>query len=89
MPIYTYRREDDTTFEFQQDSGSDALTFCPTTGQKVVRLFQSKEIVLKGSGSLVNNSRKVPNRKLNGKGKDNYMRLKIADSSQRSRGKKI
>ncbi len=89
MPIYTYRREDSSTFEFEQEEQSEALTFCPTTGQKVERLFQSDENTLKGTRALVNNSQKVPNRKLNGKGQDNYMRLKIADSTQRSRGKKF
>lgn len=87
MPVYTYRREDNTTFEFQQEDLSDPLTFCPTTGQNVVRLFQSA--VGGPTGAFVNNSKKVPNRKLNGRGKDNYMRLQIASSTLRSRGKKL
>ncbi len=37
MPIYEYRREDGTTFEVMQSITEDALTVCPTTGQKVTK----------------------------------------------------
>ncbi|MDR9417125.1 MAG: zinc ribbon domain-containing protein, partial [Gracilimonas sp.] len=37
MPTYEYKREDGTTFEITQKMSEDALTTCPTTGQKVKR----------------------------------------------------
>ena len=61
MPIYTYRREDGTTFEQRQKFTDDPLEFCPTTGQKVVRVVQVPGIIFKGSGFYVNDSKKASN----------------------------
>lgn len=57
MPVYTYRREDGTTFEIQQKFLDDPLEACPTTGQKVVRVIQMPGIIFKGSGFYVNDSK--------------------------------
>lgn len=51
MPTYEYQREDGSTFEFEQRITEDALTECPTTGQKVKRLISGGAgLVFKGSG---------------------------------------
>ncbi|MEZ4668815.1 MAG: zinc ribbon domain-containing protein [Anaerolineae bacterium] len=57
MPLYTYRREDGTTFDIQQKFLDDPLTVDPTTGQKVVRVVQAAGIIFKGSGFYVNDSK--------------------------------
>lgn len=61
MPIYTYRREDGTTFEHRQQFTDDPLETCPTTGQKVARVVQVPGIIFKGSGFYVNDSKKASN----------------------------
>lgn len=51
MPTYEYKREDGTTFEFEQRMSDDPLKECPTTGQKVTRLISGGTgLVFKGSG---------------------------------------
>ncbi len=51
MPTYTYKREDGTTFEFEQRITENALTTCPTTGQNVKRIIRGAGgLVFKGSG---------------------------------------
>ena len=57
MPIYTYRREDGTTFEYRQRFADDPLDTCPTTGQSVTRVVQAPGIIFKGSGFYVNDSK--------------------------------
>ena len=57
MPVYTYRREDGTTFEQKQSFNEEPLEFCPTTGQHVVRVIQPASIIFKGSGFYVNDSK--------------------------------
>jgi putative FmdB family regulatory protein len=57
MPVYTYRREDGTTFDIQQKFLDEPLILCPTTGQKVVRIIQAPGIIFKGSGFYVNDSK--------------------------------
>lgn len=49
-PIYEYEREDGTFFELIQKIEEDALTICPTTGQKVKRLISAPNSHFKGSG---------------------------------------
>ena len=56
MPIYTYRREDGTTFDIRQTFLDDPLDNCPTTGQAVARVIQPAGIIFKGSGFYVNDS---------------------------------
>ena len=54
MPIYTYKREDGTTFDLQQKISADALTTCPTTGQAVKRVITGGGgVVYKGDGWYV------------------------------------
>ncbi|MDZ4700784.1 MAG: FmdB family zinc ribbon protein [Rhodothermales bacterium] len=51
MPTYTYKREDGTTFEFEQRITEAALTTCPTTGMHVKRIIRGAGgLVFKGSG---------------------------------------
>jgi putative FmdB family regulatory protein len=57
MPVYTYRREDGTTFEIRQSFQDNPLTHDPETGQKVVRLIHNTGVIFKGSGFYVNDSK--------------------------------
>lgn len=57
MPIYTYRREDGTTFEIRQKFSDDPLTVDPETGQSVTRIVHAAGIVFKGSGFYINDSK--------------------------------
>lgn len=57
MPIYTYRREDGSTFEIRQKFLDDPLESCPTTGQDVHRVVQAAGVIFKGSGFYVNDSK--------------------------------
>ncbi|MCB9460253.1 MAG: FmdB family transcriptional regulator [Anaerolineaceae bacterium] len=57
MPIYTYRREDGSTFDIRQKFTDDALTVDPETGQNVVRVVQAANIVFKGSGFYVTDNK--------------------------------
>ena len=57
MPVYTYRREDGTTFDFRQKFTDDPLSVDPTTGQKVTRIVQATSVIFKGSGFYVNDSK--------------------------------
>ncbi|NND70654.1 MAG: zinc ribbon domain-containing protein [Rhodothermales bacterium] len=51
MPTYVYKREDGSTFELEQRISEDALTTCPTTGQKVSRVISGGTgLIFKGSG---------------------------------------
>ena len=61
MPVYTYRREDGTTFEIRQKFLDDPLATCPTTGQKVSRVIHPAGIIFKGSGFYVNDNSKASN----------------------------
>ncbi len=57
MPVYTYRREDGTTFDYRQKFMDDALIVDPETGQRVVRVVQAAGVIFKGSGFYVNDSK--------------------------------
>lgn len=57
MPLYTYRREDGTTFDVRQSFSDEPLTLDPQTGQRVVRVVQAAGIIFKGSGFYVNDSK--------------------------------
>lgn len=61
MPVYTYRREDGTTFDYKQKFSDDPLQVDPETGQKVVRLVQSTGVIFKGSGFYINDSKSSSN----------------------------
>lgn len=57
MPMYTYRREDGTTFEIRQKFLDEPLQVCPSTGQRVVRLVQATGVIFKGSGFYVTDNK--------------------------------
>ncbi len=57
MPVYLYRREDGTTFEYRQKFSDDPLMVDPASGQSVRRVVQAAGIVFKGSGFYVNDSK--------------------------------
>ena len=59
MPVYTYRRQDGTTFDIRQTFRDDPLDVCPTTGQAVARVIQPAGIIFKGSGFYVNDHNKT------------------------------
>jgi predicted nucleic acid-binding Zn ribbon protein len=57
MPVYTYRREDGTTFDYRQKFLDDPLTVDPDSGQRVTRVVQAAGIIFKGSGFYINDSK--------------------------------
>jgi putative FmdB family regulatory protein len=57
MPVYTYRREDGTTFDFRQKFTDEPLQVDPQTGQHVTRVIQAAGVIFKGSGFYVNDSK--------------------------------
>jgi putative FmdB family regulatory protein len=61
MPIYTYRREDGTSFELRQKFSDEPLQLDPETGQKVQRVIQSAGVIFKGSGFYVTDTRGANN----------------------------
>jgi putative FmdB family regulatory protein len=61
MPVYTYRREDGTTFDIRQKFSDDPLTVDPGTGQKLVRVVHAAGVIFKGSGFYVNDSKSGSN----------------------------
>ncbi len=74
MPVYTYRREDGSTFDIRQRFLDSPLEACPSTGQAVSRVIQPAGIIFKGSGFYVNDNNKATNPAKpaaeNGTGKD-------------------
>lgn len=67
MPLYTYRREDGTTFDIKQKFSDKPLTVDPETGQKVVRVVHQAGVIFKGSGFYVNDSKGASKTSANGK----------------------
>ncbi len=61
MPVYTYRREDGSTFDIRQRFFDNPLEICPSTGQPVSRVIQPAGIIFKGSGFYVNDNNKAKN----------------------------
>ena len=61
MPVYTYRRDDGSTFDIRQRFLDNPLEACPTTGQAVSRVIQPAGIIFKGSGFYVNDNNKAKN----------------------------
>jgi putative FmdB family regulatory protein len=57
MPVYTYRREDGSTFDVRQSFHDEPLTTDPENGQKVWRIVQGAGVIFKGSGFYVNDSK--------------------------------
>jgi putative FmdB family regulatory protein len=58
MPVYTYRREDGTTFDYRQKFSDDPLARDPETGQRVRRVVQAAGVIFKGSGFYVTDNGK-------------------------------
>lgn len=71
MPVYTYRREDGTTFDYRQKFSDDPLTVDPATGQRVVRIVQAAGVIFKGSGFYINDSKGASKSSANGVSKTN------------------
>jgi predicted nucleic acid-binding Zn ribbon protein len=69
MPLYTYRREDGSTFDIKQSFSDDPLQVDPGTGQRVVRVVQAAGIIFKGSGFYVNDSKSASKTNLASPGK--------------------
>ncbi|HEX2908608.1 MAG TPA: hypothetical protein VHO69_17180 [Phototrophicaceae bacterium] len=65
MPVYTYRREDGTTFDVRQSFVDEPLKIDPSTGQHVVRVVQAAGIIFKGSGFYVNDSKSASRSSVN------------------------
>jgi predicted nucleic acid-binding Zn ribbon protein len=61
MPVYTYRREDGTTFDIRQTFSDEPLHIDPQTGQRVTRIVQAAGVIFKGSGFYVNDSKGARN----------------------------
>lgn len=61
MPIYTYRREDGTTFDIRQKFLDDPLEVDPGTGQQVQRVIHAAGVIFKGSGYYVTDTRGANN----------------------------
>jgi putative FmdB family regulatory protein len=70
MPVYMYRREDGTTFEYRQKFADDPLTVDPVSGQPVKRVVQAAGIVFKGSGFYVNDSKDASRKSINAPAKN-------------------
>ena len=68
MPVYLYRREDGTTFEYKQKFLDDPLDVDPETGQKVFRVVQPTGVIFKGSGFYINDSKSASKSSLNSNG---------------------
>ncbi len=81
MPLYTYRREDGTTFEIRQKFLDEPLTIDPETGQSVVRVVQPAGIIFKGSGFYVNDSKNASKSAVNGKAKSGSESASKADTA--------
>jgi len=91
MPVYLYRREDGTTFEYKQKFLDDPLTVDPDTGQKVVRVVQPTGIIFKGSGFYVNDSKSASKNNLStppSNSKEADAGSSSADSGSADSGKK-
>lgn len=65
MPVYTYRRDDGTTFDYRQKFSDEALKVDPVTGQHVVRVVQAAGVIFKGSGFYVNDSKSASRSSVN------------------------
>lgn len=66
MPVYTYRREDRTTFEVKQKFTDDPLVVDPMSGQRVQRVVQAAGVIFKGQGFYVNDSKSASKASANG-----------------------
>lgn len=88
MPMYTYRREDGSTFDIKQKFSDDPLETCPTTGQSVQRVIHASSIIFKGSGFYVtdNNAKGKVNGASNGNGANGASSNGSTDTSSNGSG---
>src|SRR5690349_473763 len=84
MPVYTYRREDGTTFDYRQKFLDDALTVDPETGQRVVRVIQPAGVIFKGSGFYVNDSKSASRSAVTSTTKTDKEKSEKSDGSDKS-----
>ena len=85
MPTYTYKREDNTTFEIEQRITADPLKTCPTTGQKVKRIISGGAgLVFKGSGFYLTDYARSGNGDAKKDGKTQKAESKTSESSTSS-----
>ncbi|MBE0689090.1 MAG: hypothetical protein IH587_03095 [Anaerolineae bacterium] len=85
MPLYTYRREDGTTFDLRQSFSDAPLKVDPETGQDVVRIVHAASIIFKGSGFYVNDNKGKTRSTLNGSTKsDSTAKSETSDKSDKS-----
>ncbi|MCS7071296.1 MAG: zinc ribbon domain-containing protein [Anaerolinea sp.] len=82
MPVYTYRREDGTTFDVRQSFSDAPLTHDPQTGQPVVRVVQPAGIIFKGSGFYVNDSKNASKAAVNSTAKKSEDSASTASASE-------
>ena len=87
MPVYLYRREDGTTFEYKQRFLDDALDVDPETGQKVVRMVQPTGVIFKGSGFYINDSKSASKSSLNSNGHNGKDKESSSSDGHTSEGK--
>lgn len=89
MPVYTYRREDGTTFDIRQKFLDDPLEVCPTTGQPVSRVIQPAGVIFKGSGFYVTDNKGASNpaRPANGDGSTESTETTASDKSETTSSK--
>ena len=87
MPVYTYRREDGTTFDIRQRFGDNPLEACPTTGQATTRVIHPAGIIFKGSGFYVNDNNKANNSAKTAGNGENGKTAKVGEQAE-SKGEK-
>ncbi|MFN8378003.1 MAG: zinc ribbon domain-containing protein [Anaerolineae bacterium] len=78
MPVYTYRREDGTTFEIKQKFTDDPLEIDPVSGQRVQRVVQAAGVIFKGQGFYVNDSKSASKASVNGVSKPSETKTEAA-----------
>lgn len=78
MPVYTYRREDGTTFEVKQKFTDDPLVVDPISGQRVQRVVQAAGVIFKGQGFYVNDSKSASKKSANGVNKSGETKTESA-----------
>ena len=84
MPVYTYRREDGTTFDFRQKFTDEALTVDPETGQHVTRVIQAAGVIFKGSGFYINDSKSASRSTVGGSSKNEKGEKSDAPAAEKS-----
>lgn len=87
MPVYTYRREDGTTFDYRQKFSDEPLTVDPESGQRVVRVVQAAGVIFKGSGFYVTDSKSASKASVTGAPKSSTETSDKASTADSSKSK--